>query len=100
MPRSIAELEHEYHRLAASLAEVGYITQCSVFERRKGPGSRYQWTWKNREQKTESLTLTPAQYRWLRRATANERSLKKTLIKMRQISEQVFARSFSPKSKT
>lgn len=100
MLRSIAELEHEYHRLAASLSELGYITQGSVFERKKGPGSRYQWTWKNREQKTQSLTLTPEQYRWLRRAAANERSLKKTLVKMRQISEQIFARSFSPQSKT
>ncbi len=100
MPRSIADLEHQYHRLAASLAEVGYITQGSVFERRKGPGSRYQWTWKNREQKTESLTLTPEQYRWLRRATANERSLKIKLMKMRQISEQIFARCFRPQPKT
>jgi hypothetical protein len=99
MPRSLTELEHEYHRLARSLAETGYLTQGSVFERKKGPGSRYQWTWKNREQKTESLTLTLEQYQWLRRATANERKLKKTLMKMRQLSEQVFSRSFNPESK-
>lgn len=94
MPHSIAVLENEYHRLALGLAEIGYITQGSVFERRKGPGSRYQWTWKNQNQKTESLTLTEEQYRWLRQAINNERKLKRILKKMRRISEQIFARSF------
>ena len=96
MPRSVAELENEYHRLAMSLGEIGYITQGSVFERKKGPGSRYQWTWKNRAQKTESLTLTEHQYQWLRKAAANERKLKQILTKMRRISEQVFVRSTNP----
>jgi hypothetical protein len=93
MPRSIAELENEYHRLASSIGEMGYIIQGSVFERKKGAGSRYQWTWKNRAQKTESLTLTQEQYQWLRKAVASERKLKQVLTKMRQVSEQVFARS-------
>jgi hypothetical protein len=93
MPRSIAHLNKEYRRLACTLGEIGYITQGSVFERKKGPGSRYQWTWKNKDQKTESLTLSEKQYCWLRDAITNERKLKHTLKKMRQISEQVFARS-------
>lgn len=93
MSRSIGQLKTEYRRLALSLGEIGYITQGSVFERKKGPGSRYQWTWKNKNQKTESLTLTLQQYQWLRQAVANERHLKSTLKKMRQLSEQIFARS-------
>lgn len=93
MRRTLPELEQEYRRLAASLAEMGYITQGSVFERKKGPGSRFQWTWKNAQQKTESLTLTQEQYRWLKQATANQRRLNKTLQQMRRIAEQVFALS-------
>jgi hypothetical protein len=94
MPRSIVQLDQEYRRLVLSLGRIGYITQGSVFERKKGPGSRYQWTWKNPNQKTESLTLTEEQYEWLRRAITNERKLKQTLKKMRRISEQIFVHSF------
>jgi hypothetical protein len=93
MLRSIAHLHKEYRRLALSLGELGYLVQGSVFERKAGPGSRYQWTWKNKSQKTESLTLTPEQYRWLRQAAANEQTLKRTLKKMRHISKQIFLRS-------
>jgi hypothetical protein len=93
MPRSSAHLDKEYRRLASTLADIGYITQGSVFERKQGPGSRYQWTWKNKQQKTESLTLTQEQYHWLRQAITNEGKVKQTLNKMRQISKQLFAHS-------
>lgn len=96
MARSIAQLEQEYRRLALSLGRIGYITQGSVFERKKGAGSRYQWTWKNKKQKTESQTLTQEQYRWLRQAISNERKLKQTLRRMRQLAEKVFAQSMTP----
>jgi len=92
MPRSLGHLDKEYRRLALSLAGLGYVVQGSVFERKAGPGSRYQWTWKNKNQKTESLTLTQEQYRWLRQAAANEQTLKRTLKNMHQISEQIFVR--------
>ena len=97
----MAHLHKEYRRLALRLGELGYVIQGSVFERKAGAGSRYQWTWKNKSQKTESLTLTEDQYRWLRQAAANEQTLKRTLKKMRQISEQIFVRSTrkSPKPK-
>ena len=93
MPRSIADLDKEYRHLASNLGDIGYITQGSVFERKKGPGSRYQWTWKNKHQKTESLTLTEQEYHWLRQAATNQRKVSQTLKKMRRISELVFARS-------
>jgi hypothetical protein len=99
MSHSVAHLDKKYRHLASTLGEIGYISQGSVFERKKGPGSRYQWTWKNRDQKTESLTLTQDQYYWLQEAIANERKVKQTLKKMRQISEQVFARSVRSSSK-
>jgi hypothetical protein len=99
MSHALAHLNKEYRHLASSLGGIGYISQGSVFERKKGPGSRYQWTWKNKDQKTESLTLTQAQYHWLRQAIANERKVKQTLKKMRQISEQVFARSIKSPTK-
>jgi len=90
MPRALKDLEKEYRRLAQNLAAVGYISQGSVFERKKGPGSRFQWTWKNKQQKTESLTLNQEQYRWLQQAVANQRKLNKTLAKMRRLSAQIF----------
>jgi hypothetical protein len=93
MRRTLPELEKEYRRLAGNLANVGYITQGSVFERKKGPGSRFQWTWKNKQQKTESLTLTGEQYHWLKQAVTNQRRLNKTLAQMRRISEQMFQSS-------
>jgi ribosomal protein S4 len=93
MKRSIAQLEKDYRCLAQNLGQIGFMVQGSVFERKKGPGSRYQWTWKNKNQKTQSLTLTEKEYQWLKHAVANERTLRKTLKKMRQISEQVFTRA-------
>ena len=90
MPRALRELEKEYRQLAQSLAAVGYIIQGSVFERKKGPGSRFQWTWKNKQQKTESLTLSQDQYRWLQQAVANQRKVTRTLAKMRRLSAQIF----------
>jgi len=99
MPRSVAHLDKEYRRLALTLGQLGYVIQGSVFERKAGAGSRYQWTWKNKSQKTESLTLTTEQYHWLRRAAASEQTLKSTLKKMRQISEQIFVRSTGKSAK-
>ena len=99
MRRTLPELEKEYRRLAGDLANVGYITQGSVFERKKGPGSRFQWTWKNKQQKTESVTLTREQYHWLGQAILNQRRLNKTLAQMRRVSEQIF-QSKNTKSKT
>ena len=90
MPRAPKDLEKEYRRLAQSLAASGYISQGSVFERKKGPGSRFQWTWKNKQQTTESLTLSQEQYRWLQHAVANQRKVNKTLAKMRRLSAQIF----------
>lgn len=84
-----ALLQARYDRLAATLAQPGFITQGSVFERPQGSiGSPYQWTWKDPRQKTRSLSLSKAQFDWLQRAVKNQRRLEKTLRLMRRISHR------------
>lgn len=100
MRRTQPQLEREYRRLAVGLSQIGYIAQGSVFERKKGPGSRFQWTWKNKDQKTESLTLSAEEYQWLKNAVANQRRLNKTLAKMRQLSAQMLRCNYPPQRKS
>ena len=88
--RQLAALEARLRRLARSLSHTGFISQGSVFERKhRGSGSRYQWTWKDSQQKTASLTLSAQQFTWLNKAIREARSVEKTLEKMRQISQRV-----------
>ncbi len=88
--RRRAALETRLRYLARSLTRTGFITQGSVFERKKpGSGSRYQWTWKDSKQKTVSLTLSAEQFAWLKKAVAQSRAVEKTLAQMRRISRQV-----------
>jgi hypothetical protein len=88
--RKLAALEGRLHRLARRLSRTGFVSQGTVFERRqKGSGSRYQWTWKDPQQKTASLTLSRQQFDWLKRAIAQARAVEKTLAQMRQISRRV-----------
>ncbi len=89
-PQKLASLEAQLRRLAQSLSRTGFVSQGSVFERKKTTsGSRYQWTWKDSKQKTVSLTLSAQQFRWLRKAIARSRSVEHTLKKMRWISNRV-----------
>ena len=83
-------LETRLRQLARGLSRTSFISQGSVFERaKKGSGSRYQWTWKDPNQKTISLTLSAQQFAWLKKAITNGRSVEQTLEKMRQISRQI-----------
>ena len=83
-------LEARLRQLARGLARTGFIAQGSVFERKKrGSGSRYQWTWKDSKQKTASLTLSSEQFAWLKKAVAQSRAVEKTLAQMRRLSRQV-----------
>src|SRR2546428_9494793 len=89
-PQKLAALEAQLRRLAQSLSRTGFVSQGSVFERKKNTsGSRYQWTWKDSKQKTVSLTLSAQQFRWLKKAIARTRSVEHTLERMRQISHRV-----------
>jgi hypothetical protein len=84
------KLEAQHRRLAQELGRTGFISQGSVFARQKGAsGSRYQWSWKDPQQKTRSLTLSPAQFAWLKAAIARERQAEKILQKMRRVSHRI-----------
>ena len=80
----------EYQRLARSLAEIGYISQGTVLDRStlRPPRSGYQWTRKV-AQKTITVALSPEQFRSLKRAIANRRSLEKTITKMEKLSRRI-----------
>ena len=86
----LAALKAQYRTLAKSLAQTGFISRGCVFKRKTGgPGSRYQWSWKNQKQKTLSLTLSAEQYQWLKEAVACQKHLEQTLKKMRRISHRI-----------
>ena len=89
-PQKLAALEGRLRRLAQSLSRTGFVSEGSVFARKKKTsGSRYQWTWKDSNQKTVSLTLSVEQFAWLKKAIARSRSVEHTLKKMRQVSHRV-----------
>jgi hypothetical protein len=84
---ALAKLEAQHFRLARELSQIGFVSQGSVFARKKGAsGSRYQWSWKDPQQKTKSLTLSAEQYAWLKAAIARQRKAEKILQKMHRVS--------------
>jgi hypothetical protein len=87
---SLESLRCEYERLSRSLAGTGYISQGSVLDRStlRHPRSGYQWTRKI-AQKTITVALSPEQFRSLRKAIENRRTLQKTITKMEKISRQI-----------
>lgn len=86
--KTVSRLSPQYRQLQRQLAQVGYVSQGSVFERGPGQqGSRYVWTRKVKA-KTVTVALSQEQYHWLRQAVANQRQLEKTLRKMQTLSRQ------------
>ncbi len=87
---SLAPLKKEYDRLRQSLAQIGYISQGSVLDRSSLNPQRsgYQWTRKVAK-KTITVALSPEQFRALKQAVENERTLWKTIRKMETISRQI-----------
>ena len=78
----------QYHQLQRQLAQLGYVSQGSVFERGPGQqGSRYVWTRKLKA-KTVTVALSSEQYAWLRQAVANQRQLEKIMRQMQTLSRQ------------
>jgi virulence-associated protein VapD len=78
----------QYRQLQRQLAQVGYVSQGSVFERGPGQqGSRYVWTRKVKA-KTVTVALSQEQYHWLRQAVANQRQLEKINRQMQTLSRQ------------
>jgi hypothetical protein len=86
----VAVLQRDYERLRQSLARTGYISQGSVVDRSRlrPPRSGYQWTRKVRG-KTVTVALTPAEFKAMAGAIANERRLTQTIRQMEQISRRI-----------
>jgi virulence-associated protein VapD len=83
-----SRLSPQYRQLQRQLAQVGYVSQGSVFERGPGQqGSRYVWTRKVKA-KTVTVALSQEQYHWLRQAVANQRQLEKINRQMQTLSRQ------------
>ena len=83
------QLEAEYGRLRARLADVGWISQGYVQNRGPGAGGPcYQWTRKVKG-KTVSVALSKEQYEALRQAIENWRQLQATLQQMQALSRQL-----------
>jgi virulence-associated protein VapD len=84
-----ASLPRGYNRLRKRLAELGFLSQGSVFERKPGQqGSRYVWTRKVAG-KTVTVALSKDQYHWLRKAVANQRQLERIVRQMQKMSRAV-----------
>jgi|SRR5581483_2525568 len=80
-------------QLQQRLAQIGFVSQGSVFERKEGQqGSPYVWTRKV-SGKTVTVALSKDQYHWLRQAVANQRELDKIVSQMQKISRQVLFES-------
>ncbi|SRR6266851_9281236 len=78
-----------YRQLQRRLAQIGYLSQGSVFERRPGQqGSPYVWTRKV-QAKTVTVALSKEQYGWLRLAVDNQRELDRIVRQMQTLSRQV-----------
>ena len=83
------QLEAEYGRLRARLAEVGWISQGYVQDRGPGAGGPcYQWTRKVKG-KTVSVALSREQFEALRQAINNWRELQAVLEQMQALSRRM-----------
>jgi hypothetical protein len=82
----------------AQLAEIGWIPEGYVQDRRPGAGgSCYPWTRKGKG-KTICVALSKEQYEWLKQAIANWHSVQKILRQMQRLSrEELFETVPGPK---
>ena len=79
--------------LAQQLAQLGLVSQGSVFARAPGQqGSRYVWTRKVKA-KTVTVALSEEQYHWLKQAVANQRKLTRIMAKMQKLSRRIIFES-------
>ena len=89
MKVNLPQIEAEYARLRARLAQVGWISHGYVQDRGPGAGGPcYQWTRKVKG-KTVSVALSQQQFEALTAAIENWRELQQTLEKMQELSREV-----------
>ncbi len=89
-PAPTTSLQQQYHRLASSLANTGYLSHGSVLDRStlRTPRSGYQWT-RKLARKTITVALSQEQFQAFRQAIENRRALHKTIAKMETLSRQI-----------
>ena len=86
---SLPKLETRYAALRDQLAQVGYLSQGSVYRRPEGQsGNRFTWSTKLNA-KTVSLALSEDQADWLEQAIREHRRIKKILAEMYVLSRQI-----------
>src|SRR2546423_15315456 len=91
---SLPKLEARYAALRQQLANVGYLSQGSVYRRPAGQsGNRFTWSTKVNA-KTISLALTAEQADWLDQAIAEHRRVKKLLQEMHLLSRKIIRARF------
>jgi hypothetical protein len=90
----LAQLEARYDALRQQLANVGYLSQGSVYRRPEGrPGNRFTWSTKAAG-RTVSLALSEEQADWLERATKEHRRIKAILTQMHRLSRKIMLLRF------
>lgn len=90
----LAQLETRYASLRRQLADIGYLSQGSVYRRPAGqPGTRFTWSTKVKA-KTVSLALSQEQADWLEKAIAEHRRVKTILAEMHRLSRQIMRARF------
>jgi hypothetical protein len=91
--KALPALEKRYFELRSQLAQIGCISQGSVYRRPLGrPGNRFTWSTKVRE-RTVSLALSAEQANWLEHAIGEHRKLKKILSEMYTLSRKIMRAS-------
>ena len=83
---SSERLSSEYRRLQGRLAQMDWIALGSLLERSQPGqgGPRYQWS-RRVKGKTVTVALSAEQFRWLKKAIANQRLAGKLLTRMHQL---------------
>jgi hypothetical protein len=91
---ALSTLQIRYTKLREQLAQVGYLSQGSVYRRPAGQsGNRFTWSTKVKA-KTISLALSEEQADWLENAIAEHRRVKKILAEMHVLSRQIMRAQF------
>ena len=89
MKDDASQLQAEYDRLRARLAQIGWISHGYAQDRGPGAGGPcYQWTRKVKA-KTVSVALSKEQYQALKEAIENWREVQKLLRDMQALSRRV-----------
>src|SRR5438552_7973541 len=83
---NLRQIQAEYARFRARLSQVGWISEGYVQDRGPGAGGPcYQWTRKVKG-KTVSVALSEEQFRWLKKAIQNWKSMQDTIKQMQRLS--------------